>query len=64
MSDSGEQNYGERVRSSGEGGGCVVPASCIFSRPVGLGPGDGGAISVPKTETRREGSQGLKSPPR
>ncbi|KAJ8776020.1 hypothetical protein J1605_015864 [Eschrichtius robustus] len=29
MSDSGEQNYGERVRSGDAGGGCVVPASCI-----------------------------------
>lgn len=31
MSDSGEQNYGERVRRGGAGGGCVVPA-CISSQ--------------------------------
>ncbi|ELK00780.1 Insulin-like growth factor 2 mRNA-binding protein 2 [Pteropus alecto] len=33
MSDSGEQNYGERVRRGGGGGGCVVPASFVFPGP-------------------------------
>lgn len=44
MSDSGEQNYGERVRRGGAGGGCVGPASASLSRPVGLGPGERGHL--------------------
>lgn len=33
MSDSGEQNYGERVRRGGGGGGCMIPASFVFPGP-------------------------------
>ncbi|KAG8516057.1 Transformer-2 protein-beta, partial [Galemys pyrenaicus] len=43
MSDSGEQNYGERVRGGVEGGGCVVPSFLYLFRPVGL-KAEGGKI--------------------
>lgn len=56
MSDSGEQNYGERVRRGGAGGGCVDPAF-IFSqarRPRTWRR----AISAPKSEAGKHGSWG------
>lgn len=60
MSDSGEQNYGERVRRGAVGGGCVVPSSYISFQAHRPWTGRR-AISAPKSKARRIGV-GLKKP--
>ena len=52
MSDSGEQNYGERVRGGALGGGYVVPVSCFQTRRPRTGRR---AILAPKSEAGRMG---------